>query len=299
MNEIKSGIPCSARLWEQTDADRIQRYQELQLQFRGEKNGVEFGYDPLVNTRPYQYRCMGTYVTGIVDTLNPVNPDEMPRCAVVFPGKYLTSDGRVSTRVSQFSFLTLGLCPNCTVHYRIKDVDVPVLFQWARDIIETRKRVQTWTAPEVRPSSGVDEIQFSEKLERELIANKKRKTKTVSNMNAQLLDDLETCATRVESPATRDPHSVVSAAYDKIMSQTSEFSSDDTSDEQQTSILDLRLRIRNMFRTQEARLTRPPASPTRRKRASPRRRSPHASPNLRGGLVNTTTSSRSGSLRRK
>jgi hypothetical protein len=278
--------------WEQTEMERIQRYQELQLQFRGEKNGVEIGYDQGVHTRPYQYRCMGAYVTALVETPNPVKPNEMPRCAVVFPGRYLTHDGRVSTRISQFSFLTLGLCPNCTEHYRIKDVDVLETFQWAREILETRKREQNWTEPKVRPViSGVNEIHLSEKLERELLAHKKRKAKTVDNLIAKLRGDIAACETRVENPGkSGDPHSIVSSAYDKIMSQTSELCSDDMSDDQQTTILALRVQIRNMRLVQDAHLKRMAGgghgSPKRRSHydspkrryASPKRRSHNASP---------------------
>jgi len=240
--------------WEQSERQRMARVQELHTVIAGNKNGVEDGYDANANSRLLVFRCIGDYaVSRLAHDTPVVVPSDIPRCSVVFPGTFLHPDGRIDSRIDQFSYLTLGLCPNCLTHYRIQDVHVPQLFQSAHAILHTRMREQQWSEPIIRPAVGVNQFEISDTLKRETLANKKRKSKTVIRLLSNLQQDLAACVERLDDPHTRDPLSVVKAMQFKIFSETSQFGSDDMSDEHWTTLEDMKQRINSMVRLYENR----------------------------------------------
>lgn len=234
------------RKWERSEHKRIERFQQLERLAIGSKNGVESGYDPVRKNRLLQYQCIGASL-GAAE-------DDAPRCQGVFAGKSLTGDGRVDVRMGLFSALTMGLCPSCLRYYQVQPVSASLLVEKAEGNVRTRACEQQWTEPTVRPSTGVSEIHFSDKLEGSLLAHKKKLAKHVAKALDDLQGALERCAERLERSNPNDHLWIVKEAHDNISDQIRSFSSDDMSDEQWEKMGEIRRFVVELLRAQEARV---------------------------------------------
>lgn len=238
--------------WASSETRRIRTNKEAQLERVGNKNGVELGFDPF--NRMQLYRCIGDHVTTMVNEKIQADNGDKPICSTVFSGKFLTPDGEVRTRIDQFSYLTLGLCPNCLNHYSVRDVNVEELVDLARGNVRTRERVQNWSEPKVRPTAAdATDMTFSEDLERKLLAHQKKNRKKIDGLIDVITRHLETCVEKLENPLTTDPLHVVRSTFSAIMSVSEPFSSDDMNDEQWKTFRRIIRRITTMRDEQEAR----------------------------------------------
>jgi len=234
------------RSWEKMETERIRTHLTLQRARLATKNGIEDGFDPTRTHRMQVYRCICTFV-------GPVDKSDAPTCSTVFPGKYLTTDGDARMHIDRFSELTLGICPSCLEHYRIRDVNTDELVELARANVRTRERTQNWSEPVVRPATGAKEIHFSSDLESKLAAHRKKHRKSVERLIESLLRQLDSCVERLSNPSsTADSLQVVMSTYENIMSESAWVTSDELSDDQQQTIEDIKRQILTMLREQQA-----------------------------------------------
>ena len=236
------------REWERSEHTRIERFQQLERLAIGSKNGVESGYDPVRKNRLLQFQCICTSMCATLSN------DDAPRCEGVFAGKSLARDGRVDVRMGLFSALTMGLCPSCLRYYQVKPVNTSLLVERAEENVRTRAREQQWTEPTVRPSTGVSEIHFSDKLESALLSHKKKLAKQVARLIDELQGALDRCAERLARSSPNDHLWIVKETYENISDQIRPFSSDDMSDEQWEKMGEIHRFVVEMLRAQEARV---------------------------------------------
>jgi hypothetical protein len=218
-----------------------------------------------------------------------VDKSDAPTCSTVFPGKYLTTEGESRTHIDRFSELTLGICPSCLEHYRIRDVNTDELVELARANVRTRERTQNWSEPVVRPATGAKEIHFSSDLESKLAAHRKKHRKSVERLIESLRRHLDSCVERLSNPSsTADSLQVVMSTYENIMSESAWVTSDELSDDQQQTIEDIKRQILTMLREQQAARANLKSQGGSTKR-SPTTRSPMRSATTRSATTRSAT----------